>query len=143
MFGKLNEKLEAVRRKWAIQGLFTGGARDDHFWESLEEMLIGGDVGLKQTEEIILSLREKTSSKTSDSEALATLSSILCEGLRAVEGTGMPVRFSAGPTVVMLNGVNGSGKTTTAAKLAWILRNEGKKSLLRQLTRSGQVLQNS
>ena len=130
MYGKLNEKLEAVRRKWAIKGLFARGARDDTFWESLEEILISGDVGSRQTEEIILSLRERTSSDTSDSEALGTLSSILCERLRAVEGTGMPVRFSTGPTVVMLNGVNGSGKTTTAAKLAWILGNEGKKVLI-------------
>jgi len=70
MYGKLNEKLEAVRRKWAIKGLFARGARDDTFWESLEEILISGDVGSRQTEEIILSLRERTSSDTSDSEAL-------------------------------------------------------------------------
>ncbi len=130
MFGKLNEKLEGLRRKWSIKDLFSRGSRDIDFWESLEEMLISGDVGYKQTEEILLSLRQRIRNDTGNSEALGILSSILSAKLREMKGTGMPVRFSGAPTVVLLTGVNGSGKTTTAAKLSWILRNEGKKVLI-------------
>src|SRR4051794_39320782 len=50
--------------------------------------------------------------------------------LRGAEAPGDVARASSGPTVILIVGVNGTGKTTTAAKLAWRLQKEGRKVLL-------------
>lgn len=132
MFSSIDSSLEPVRRRWNLFSLFSSEVPDSLFWESLEETLISGDVGVQQTEEIISDLREKIGSARGikREESTVFLAKILADRIASFEGTGEPVRFGSKPTVVMLLGVNGSGKTTTAAKLAWNLQNLNKKVLL-------------
>lgn len=136
MSSGIEKSLDTVRRKWNLFRLFSDEFPEELFWESLEETLISGDVGIKQTEDIIGDLKEAVRSSRGFSkgpgkdEATLLLAGILTERIMALRGTGDPVRFGSQPTVVILLGVNGSGKTTTAAKLAWNLQKEGKKVLL-------------
>ncbi|MDO9508828.1 MAG: signal recognition particle-docking protein FtsY [Thermovirgaceae bacterium] len=132
MFSNIDASLEPVRRKWNLFRLFSGEVPTESFWDSLEETLISGDAGIELTGEIIRNLREKSGffRAMNRENGLSLLAGVLYEHLAAVKGTGEPVRFGQAPTVVLLLGVNGSGKTTTAAKMAWNLQKEGKKVIL-------------
>lgn len=130
MFSKLSERLGRVREKWGIQALFSERSRNGISWESLEEVFIAGDVGVTMTERVIDTLRAKVSVSGPDVDPAKLLSVVLRDMLLEVKGTGEPIRFSSAPTAVLLVGVNGSGKTTTAAKLSWNLGREGRKTIL-------------
>lgn len=106
-----------------------GRAVDDDFFDELEELLIEADVGARTAAELVEELRERArNDRLRDGEEVrAALGRLLVEQLHAAE----PLRLrSDGPTVIMLVGVNGSGKTTTAGKLARRFREEGKSVIL-------------
>jgi len=128
----MKKNLEPVRLRWNLFRLFASGMLEDSFWEDLEEILLSGDTGVSQTLAIVEDLRSRLSSRggINGEKALALLGDILCERLAAIEGTGEPVRFGGFATAVLLLGVNGSGKTTTAAKLAFSLKEQGRKVIL-------------
>ena len=132
MFPGIDASLEPVRRRWSLFRLFSSEIPESSFWDSLESTLISGDVGVQLTEEIICDLREKmrTSRGAKREDSTIFLAKILTDRIASLKGTGEPIRFGSQPTIVMLLGVNGSGKTTTAAKLAWSLQRDGKKVLL-------------
>ena len=102
---------------------------DDETWERLEETLIYADVGATTTARIVERLEtEAGSGELSGGEDLARrLQELLAEAARAGEDT-IDLRHS--PTVILVVGVNGTGKTTTIGKIAWHLRNELGKSVL-------------
>lgn len=100
------------------------------FWEDLEELLIMGDFGVPTTAKIIEGL--KTVAKQ---EAWATTDQAVARFHRDVERfltlPGAELRFGPEPpTVILVVGVNGSGKTTTIGKLATLLHDKGKRVLL-------------
>lgn len=130
MFSRLSERLGIAREKWGLRALFAGRSRNGIPWESLEEVLIAGDVGVTMTDRVIDALRLKVSAGGPDVDPARLLSVVLRDMLLEVKGTGEPIRFSSSPTAVLLVGVNGSGKTTTAAKLSWSLGREGRKTIL-------------
>ena len=132
MFSSIESSLEPVRRKWNLFRLFSSEVPDSLFWESLEETLISGDVGVQQAEEIICDFREQVESSRGikREDSMVFLAKILTDRIASFEGTGEPIRFGSKPTAVVLLGVNGSRKTTTAAKLAWGLQDMRKKVLL-------------
>lgn len=132
MVSNIRTNIGSISRRWNLFRLFSSEIDDVDFWDSLEETLISGDVGVDLTGEIIRDLREKSPfSRSMDrGKGLSLLAGILSSHLSAVKGTGEPVRFGESPTAVMFLGVNGSGKTTTAAKMAWNLQKEGKKVIL-------------
>ena len=130
MFSRLSERLGIAREKWGLRALFAGRSRNGIPWESLEEVLIAGDVGVTMTDRVIDALRLKVSAGGPDVDPARLLSVVLRDMLLEVKGTGEPIRFSSSPTAVLLVGVNGSGKTTTAAKLSWNLGREGRKTIL-------------
>jgi len=96
---------------------------DDATWERLEEALIAADVGARTTAEIVAQLeQEATGGDLSGGEQLsARLTELLAQAARAGEDR---IDVTASPTVILLVGVNGTGKTTSAGKLAWHLRRE-------------------
>ena len=100
---------------------------DEDFWEGLEESLVGADFGLEATEDIIGELR-----RVSDARALPSASAIKEELVRLIAAefttAGDPFQFS--PVTVLLVGVNGTGKTTSAGKLAKQATDAGKRVLL-------------
>ncbi len=93
-------------------------------WDELEALLIQADLGVETALEVIESLKAVV-----EREALVRsdeLEDALRAELRARLQTPPAITWGAPPNVVLLVGVNGSGKTTTAAKLAWRYQREGK-----------------
>ena len=102
---------------------------DDEFYEELEEALILADIGASTAADTVAQLRKRVSQKllTRADEVKDALRDILAEKLD-VGDTALDV--STQPSVVLIIGVNGVGKTTTIGKLAARLKGEGKKVLL-------------
>lgn len=113
-----------------IDSVFSGFSHiDDEFYEELEEILIMGDLGVRATENILDSLREKV--KEQHIKQPQECKQILIDSIKeqmAVEETAY--RFENEKSVVLVIGVNGVGKTTTVGKLAGKLKNQGKKVIV-------------
>ena len=129
------EKLKAglAKTKNAVFGrldsLFKAFSKvDEELLEELEEILITADVGVNVTESILDSLREKIRKEkiTDPMEVKAALQVLLRE--KVGEGEGLDL--SASPSVILVIGVNGVGKTTSIAKIANLLKKDGKSVLL-------------
>ncbi|WP_336076884.1 signal recognition particle-docking protein FtsY [Paenibacillus sp. 203] len=104
---------------------------DEEFYEELEEILIGADVGVNTVMNLIEDLREEVKKRKIEdaSELQPVLSEKLSELLRGNDNS--QLKMSAdGITVILFVGVNGVGKTTTIGKLAHRFKQEGKKVLL-------------
>lgn len=98
---------------------------DEDLLEELEELLICADVGVGASEEIIEKLREQVKDgrlKEKD-QVLQALRDILKEMI----GEGEPLKLDTQPSVVLVIGVNGAGKTTSIGKISNILKMQGKK----------------
>ncbi|MBQ3764683.1 MAG: signal recognition particle-docking protein FtsY, partial [Synergistaceae bacterium] len=134
LFAKLRESLKGVREKWSagISKLFSSGKFDSDFWENLEEQLISGDTGLDFTEEIIDFLKSEAKRKgIKTPEGLKDLfTAKIVDELNSVDGMGESFSLKNKPLVLLMAGVNGSGKTTSAGKLAAMYANQGKKVIL-------------
>ena len=117
IFAKLKERLKGVREKWSggIAKLFSSGKIEPQFWDDLEEQLIMGDAGLDFTEETIDFLKAEAKKKT-PAELRELFTRRVIDELRAVDGTGQPFTVKAKPLVLLMIGVNGSGKTTSAVR---------------------------
>ncbi len=115
--------------KYHFTGLFTGKKLDDDFFDELEEALIGADIGVTLSTEVVAELRDrviKEGLRESD-QAKELLQQLLIE--RMSESSGK-LDLSTTPSVVIVIGVNGVGKTTTLGKLANHLHKQGKRVLL-------------
>ena len=112
-----------------LAGIFERSRITDADWEELEETLISGDVGLDLAIELTESIRDRVKSDgIKDSDALLRAArEVLVEALN-VNGVSEPP--AGKPVVILVVGVNGSGKTTTIAKLAHLLQEMGKTSVL-------------
>ena len=102
----------------------------DSLWEELEESLLGADVGPSTTQWLIERLHQRVSEERMHSGA--QVQRALREELMALLGKPSPLRFAKqfSLTVFLVIGVNGSGKTTSIAKLAYRLSQEGHKVIL-------------
>jgi len=102
---------------------------DDETWERLEETLIYADVGATTTAKIVERLEtEAGSGELSGGEDLTRrLTELIAEVATVGEGT---IDLRPDPTVILMVGVNGTGKTTTIGKIAWHLQRELGKSVL-------------
>ncbi|MBO5039717.1 MAG: signal recognition particle-docking protein FtsY [Clostridia bacterium] len=112
-----------------LDGLFKSFSKvDEELLEELEEILITADVGVNVTESILDSLREKIRKEkiTDPMEVKAALQVLLRE--KVGEGEGLDL--STNPSVILVIGVNGVGKTTSIAKIANLLKKDGKSVLL-------------
>ncbi|MBQ9580896.1 MAG: signal recognition particle receptor subunit alpha, partial [Synergistaceae bacterium] len=130
----IKDGLNNIKEKWGISKLFAGKNKiDESFWTELEEKLILGDVGVDYSEEIIDYLRaESKKIKDIDTEKLREIFvDKLSAELEAVPGMGEEFDINNNkPYVLLMIGVNGSGKTTSAGKLAWQYKNAGKDVIL-------------
>jgi fused signal recognition particle receptor len=114
-----------------LANLLPGGKIDDEVLDELETRLIAADVGIETTEKILGSLRKRVQRKElADLEAL--LAALRSAMLEILEPVAQPHKLDKArkPYVVLVVGVNGSGKTTTIGKLAHRLGREGRKVLL-------------
>lgn len=113
-----------------VTDLFRRGDITEEFWENLEELLLQADAGVPATERLISRLREKVSrERMKDSEKFLDL--FKEEIVNLLGGTTESLRWAASPpTVILMVGVNGVGKTTTIGKLAAQMRAHHKKVFL-------------
>ena len=122
-FGRLRDSLSKSRRALTQQlALAAFDPSDDEAWERLEEALIVADVGVPATAEIVRRLEARGE--------LVTLEEPLAEEIAALLGAPGTLEVSARPAVVLVVGVNGTGKTTTIGKLAAKLAEHGHSVLL-------------
>ncbi len=113
VFGQVNEVMKSFRKV------------DEELLEELEEIMICADMGAATTERIMDDLRERVKSdriKDADDVKIA-----LAEILRGMVGEGEPLHLDTTPSVILVIGVNGVGKTTSIGKIAHFLKNDGKK----------------
>jgi fused signal recognition particle receptor len=117
--GRLRDSLAKSRRALTEQlALAAFDPADDEAWERLEEALIAADVGVPATAELVRRL-----------EARGGVDDIV-EEVAAMLGEPGTLDLSARPSVILVVGVNGTGKTTTIGKLAHALRANGRSTLL-------------
>jgi fused signal recognition particle receptor len=120
---KTREALGAELQATVFQNL------DDESWERLEETLIYADVGATTTAKIVERLESEASSGelTGGEDLTRRLTELIAETARVGDGT---VDLRPTPTVILMVGVNGTGKTTTIGKIAWHLQRELDRSVL-------------
>ncbi len=122
----------ATKISRAVSGVFTGiKAHGDASFDELEALLISADFGVPATTRIVTSLRDRyeRGQIATDADLRQVvhdeIAQILTAHRRPVNGA------PAGkPTVILMVGVNGSGKTTSIGKMAWFWRQAGKKVVL-------------
>src|SRR6188472_922771 len=122
-FGRLRDSLAKSRRALTAEiaaGTFDAG--DDEAWERLEEALIHGDVGVRATAVIVRRLEARGE--------VGDLGEALAEEIEELFGAPPTIALGAKPTVILVVGVNGTGKTTTVGKLAQKLREHGRSVLV-------------
>src|SRR5438094_4855585 len=118
MFSRLRDSLSKSRRALTEQiqaAAFDPG--DDLAWERLEEALIQADVGVRATAELVQRLEARGE--------LGDLGEALADEVAALFGDPGMLKLGGAPSVILVVGVNGTGKTTTIGKLAARLRQHG------------------
>ncbi|MGH2997042.1 MAG: AAA family ATPase, partial [Gaiellaceae bacterium] len=123
-FSRLRESLSASRQALTRELLFD--PTDDEAWERVEEHLVAADCGVPATVEIVRRLEEQE--PASEAELLAGLEEVVAD-LMTVDGQDR-LALDGPPSVVLVVGVNGTGKTTTIGKLAHRLRESGRSVVL-------------
>ena len=116
-----------------LLGILGAGDLDEDAWEEVEDTLIMADLGTKSTMKVTDSLREKIAERgvSSEDEARAMLRECLIEAGHPEMDRSIKAMPNEGkPAIVMVVGVNGTGKTTTTGKLARVLVAMGHKVLL-------------
>jgi fused signal recognition particle receptor len=117
--GRLRESLGKSRRALTEQlAVAAFDPADAASWERLEEALIFGDVGVRATAELVRRLEAR--------QDLTELNAALAEEIAALLGEPPTLDVHHEPAVVLVVGVNGTGKTTTIGKLAQKLRQHGR-----------------
>jgi fused signal recognition particle receptor len=123
--------LQPTKESWFSKAmhLFDRKTIDESIWDELEEVLISADVGMETTEKLIERTRQRAKDEklTEGEQVRDALKKAMIDILNLP--TPEPV-VPAPPKVTLVIGVNGSGKTTSIAKLAFLAKNEGKSVLL-------------
>ena len=133
LFGKLKKSLSKTRTRLfgGLKSVLTlGRAIDEKLLEEVEEILLLADVGPGTTDTLVEELRQawKKGKVRDAAELQPVLQTLIAERL-SMGGTDLR-RAAEGPTVVLVCGVNGAGKTTSIGKLTQFLRREGHSVLL-------------
>ncbi|MBQ9070328.1 MAG: signal recognition particle-docking protein FtsY [Clostridia bacterium] len=109
-----------------IDALFKAFRKvDEDLFDELEELLISADIGVSTTEEILDELREYV--KDNKIKEADEVKEALLDMLRSLIGEHEPLNLSTKPSVILIVGVNGVGKTTSIGKIAKELKSQGKK----------------
>ena len=127
IFNKWKDGLDRTRKvAFGRIANFLGTSEiDDETWEDLEAMLVQADLGIEVTEEVIAALQERVQAEglTQTDELGHAIVEVLSERVQAPP----EIEFEMEPAVILIVGVNGSGKTTTMAKLGKRFLDQGKK----------------
>ncbi|MBI3582590.1 MAG: signal recognition particle-docking protein FtsY [Nitrospinae bacterium] len=134
IFEKLKSGLSKTRSGFlsGLNNIIGRGKIDEDFFEGLEELLITADVGVHSASRIISGLREdvKKNKLKEPKDVEQYLKSEILKIIKSLQPSAFSLQPKSNPFVIMVIGVNGSGKTTTIGKLASRYMKEGKKVLL-------------
>ena len=130
LFNKFAQGLKKTKQLLStdVRDLFKSQGRlvDDSFRQDLFEKLVKIDMGVDAAQEIADDIGEKFHARVVEMSETVEEIKVMLNGLLAQPAE--PIRFApAGPTVIMVAGVNGCGKTTSIAKLTYMFQAEGKK----------------
>lgn len=131
LFKRLNKGLKKTRDSMAgaiNAALYGKNEIDDDFYDELEEILVMGDVGIATAQEIVEKLRDAVFHKSlrTCAQVMDEIESIVADLLSGGEELDMVTV----PSIILVIGVNGVGKTTSIGKLAAMFKEQGKKVLL-------------
>ncbi|NUS42659.1 MAG: signal recognition particle-docking protein FtsY [Mycobacteriaceae bacterium] len=129
--GRLARSQSAIGK--SLLGLLGAGDLDEDSWTDIEDTLLVADLGAPTTTAVVAALREQLAARTvrTPEEARAVLRSVLVEQLRPeLDRAIHALPHPDSPAVVLVVGVNGTGKTTTTGKLARVLVADGRRVLL-------------
>jgi fused signal recognition particle receptor len=123
--------LQPTKESWFSKAmhLFDRASIDESIWDELEELMIAADVGMETAGKLI----ERTKQKVKDEKLKdgAQVREALKREMVNILNLPVPeIRVASPPQVILVIGVNGSGKTTSIAKLAYKAKNEGKSVIL-------------
>src|SRR5688572_2511997 len=137
-FSKTLDKLKGALKKTAevlntdVRTLFVPGRQiDDAFLDEMEEKLIRADMGVRRVEKVKAEVRDNWRlGKIKNADEAESI--VRNQLLSLFPPEDRDLKFTSdGPTVILVAGVNGAGKTTSISKLAWLLKNQmGKKVML-------------
>src|ERR1700722_17231795 len=137
-FSKTLDKLKGALKKTAevlntdVRTLFVPGRQiDDAFLLEMEERFLQADMGVKNVESLVTAVRDRWrlgKIKNAD-DAVRVVKDQMVEGWGSADSRELHFAEN-GPTVILVAGINGAGKTTSIAKLAWLLKNEMKKKVM-------------
>ncbi len=129
--GRLAKSQNALGR--SVLGLLGGGDLDDDSWQDVEDTLLVADLGPVVTESVVAQLRERLAGGQvhTEAQARAVLRDVLIGELQpALERSIRALPHDDHPSVLLVVGVNGTGKTTTVGKLARVLVADGRRVVL-------------
>lgn len=133
IFSKKNKEEKPLKSKstfgTSLVNIFSRTTLDEQAWQEIEDTLIMADVGIKTTQEIVQELKNNPTLKGAHSaeEGKEVLRNQLIDFLATEDRS---LNISASPSVLMMVGINGTGKTTTVGKLAHKLVKAGNKCVL-------------
>ncbi|MBM4444843.1 MAG: signal recognition particle-docking protein FtsY [Chloroflexi bacterium] len=128
---KTEEAVKRTRETWfgKITRLFERSSIEKETWEELEELLIAADTGVDTATTLTQRVKERVSrEKISDAQQART--ALMQEMALILKVNGNAPAVTASPRVVLVVGVNGSGKTTSIAKLGYSFKRDGNKVML-------------
>ncbi len=129
--GRLSKSQNALGR--SMLGLLGGGDLDEDSWEAIEDTLLIADLGPVVTESLVTALRARMagSQVRTEADARRVLREVLIEELRPeLDRSIKALPHANKPSVLLVVGVNGTGKTTTVGKLARVLVADGRRVVL-------------
>ena len=129
--GRLSRSQSAVGK--SLLGLLGGGDLDEDSWEEVEDTLLIADIGSATTEKIVTTLRAQMAARSvrTETAARALLREVLIAELRPeLDRSIRAIPHDNHPAVLLVVGVNGTGKTTTTGKLARVLVADGRRVIL-------------
>jgi len=130
---KTEQSLSRSRESWfsRVTRLFDRTRIEDETWDELEELLISADVGIETTEKLIGQVKSRVNSeKVSSGQEVRTVLQQEMVALLSNDNGVIPGDHEGKIHVILVVGVNGSGKTTTIAKLANTMKQNNKKVIL-------------
>lgn len=133
MINKTEQGVKLSREVWfsRVKQLFSRARIEQQTWDELEELLIAADVGIATAEKLLQKVKHRVNQENlSEAEQVRSALKVEMVNILTVGDAVMSSSIPQGLRVVLVVGVNGSGKTTSIAKLAYNFKSQGEEVIL-------------